>query len=466
LDGTLLRTDSLWEMGLLLCRRSPAAVFSALGHLVFRGRAALKVWLGNRLAPDVSSWPIASEVLDLVARARQDGRAVVLVTGAPECVALAIAHRLGEFDDVIATQEGLNLTGKRKASALIERFGRGGFDYVGDSPADLPVWTVARHAIAVDSARGVRRRARSYLPGLQFVRRGDRVSSSRALLRAMRPHQWSKNVLVLAPVMAAHAAMRPDALIPAVIALVAFCLVASGTYLANDLMDLESDRHHARKRNRPLASGDLPLAWGFVAAWTLLAAGLGLSYGLGLRVAAAMAAYSLVTLLYSLRLKQVVALDVVVLAILYTFRILVGVFATGVELSHWFLAFSMFLFTSLAFVKRASELRSATVGSTDTLPGRGYSTEDLYTVLALGGASAVTAVLVLALYATGQDVTRLYHHPERTLLLCPLLLYWLSRIWFLTMRGHMHDDPIVFALRDRVSWLAGVVAAAVVWLAS
>jgi 4-hydroxybenzoate polyprenyltransferase len=282
----------------------------------------------------------------------------------------------------------------------------------------------------------------------------------------MRPHQWSKNVLVLSPVMAAHAVMRAGALIPAVLAFVAFCLVASGTYLVNDLMDLESDRRHARKRKRPLASGELPLASGFVAATILLLAGLGLSYGLGPRVAAALGAYALATLLYSVRLKQVVALDVVVLASLYTFRILVGAFAAGVALSHWFLAFSMFLFTSLAFVKRASELRAVIAGTTETLHGRGYSAEDLQTVLALGGASASTAVLVLALYATGQDVTRLYQHPELTLLLCPLLLYWLSRMWVLTMRGRMHDDPIVFALRDRVSWLAGVLAAFVIWLAS
>jgi 4-hydroxybenzoate polyprenyltransferase len=418
------------------------------------------------VTPDIANWPIASEVLDVVARAREGGRAVVLVTGAPERVALEIAHQLGGFDDVIATREGVNLTGERKASAIVDRFGRAGFDYIGDSPTDLPVWKAARIAIAVDSNRTVRRWARSQLSGLQFIQRGDRSSAPRALLRAMRPHQWSKNVLVLSPVLAAHAVMRPSALVPALLALVAFCLVASGTYIANDLLDLESDRRHVRKRKRPLASGELPLASGFAAAWLLLVAGLGLAYGLGPRVAAAMGAYALVTLLYSVRLKQVVALDVVVLAMLYTFRILVGALAAGVALSHWFLAFSMFLFTSLAFVKRASELRGTTAGSTDTLHGRGYYGEDLYTVLALGGASAVTAVLVLALYATGQDVTRLYQHPDRTLLLCPLLLYWLSRIWFLTMRGRMHDDPIVFALRDRVSWLAGGVAAVVVWLAS
>ncbi len=465
MDGTLLRTDSLWEMALLLCRHSPGAVFGALGQLVFRGRAALKVWLGSRVTPDVSNWPIASEVLELVVRARQDGRAVVLVTAAPERVAVAIAQHLGGFDDVIATQEGLNLKGQRKASALLDRFGRAGFDYVGDAPADLPVWRAARVAIAVDANRAVRRRARSDLPGLQFIQRG-RPSAARALLRAMRPHQWSKNVLVLAPVMAAHAVLQPGASIPALIALVAFCLVASGIYIANDLLDLESDRRHARKRTRPLASGDLSLASGFVAAGLLVVAGLGLSYGLGPRVAAALGGYALLTLLYSLRLKQVVALDVVVLAVLYTFRILVGALAASVAISHWFLAFSIFLFTSLAFVKRASELRAVTGGTTDPLHGRGYSGEDLQTVLALGGASAFTAVLVLALYATSQDVARLYQHPERTLLLCPLLLYWLSRMWIITMRGRMHDDPIVFAIRDRVSWLAGVVAAVVIWLAS
>lgn len=415
---------------------------------------------------DVSTWPLSPAVVATMEAAREAGRPVGIVSGAPLIVVERVAERLGGLSFVMGTDRECDLTGERKAAALVVRFGTGGFDYVGDAPADIPVWKAARHGLAVRPSGRLLRRTRALGRAPKVIERSAPWDTWRALLRAMRPHQWAKNVLVLAPVVAAHAIFQAAAVTAALGALVAFCLIASGTYLINDLLDLESDRRHSRKRNRPLASGRLPLPWGMAAAVSLLAAGAGAAAALSSPAALSLLLYVVVSLLYSLRLKRVAALDVMVLAALYTMRILVGSFAAGIPLSHWFLAFSVFLFCSLAFVKRAAELRGMTEGAGGTIHGRGYGTEDLNAVLALGAASGFTAVLVLALYATSQEVARLYRYPTTPLLLCPLLMYWMSRMWLITLRGQMHDDPIAFSLRDRASWLVGAIAAVLLVLAS
>jgi 4-hydroxybenzoate polyprenyltransferase len=454
-------------MALLLVRRAPLKLLVIPIMLLFRGRASLKLWLAAHVKPDVANWPLSPAVCKLMETAKAEGRAVVLVSGAPQSILDNVARVLDVADALGTVGEENNLTGEAKAAELVERFGAGGFDYVGNDSADMAIWRVSRRALAMRPSRRLLRRAIEAVPGLQVLEERRPLAQARALVRAMRPHQWSKNILVLAPVVAAHSLLQPMASAPAFVAFIAFCLVASGTYVTNDLLDLEADRRHPRKRNRPLASGDLSVPWGFVASAGLLTVGLAIAATLSPRASLCLGLYALVSLLYSVRLKRVATLDVIVLAGLYTLRILVGAVAANVGLSSWFLAFSMFLFTSLAFVKRAAELRGAPDASPTTrVTGRGYQTEDLQTVLALGAASAFTSVLVLALYASSAEVVRLYHHPTLTLLLCPLLMYWLSRVWLVTMRGRMVDDPIVFSLRDRVSWFTGALAAVVLWAAS
>jgi 4-hydroxybenzoate polyprenyltransferase/phosphoserine phosphatase len=468
LDGTLLRTDSLWEMSLLLMRRAPLKLLTAPIVLLFRGRASLKLWLAAHVTPDVGNWPLSPVVRNLIETAKAEGRRVVLVSGAPQSIVDSVARVVQVTDGNIGTLGGdKNLTGEAKAAVLVERFGAGGFDYVGNGYADMPCWRVSHRALAMHPRRRLFRQAIKTVPELQVLEEHRPLAQAQALVRAMRPHQWSKNVLVLAPVVAAHSILQLTASAPAFLAAIAFCLVASGIYLTNDLFDLEADRRHPRKRNRPLASGDLSIPWGLAASAGLLTVGLLIAANLNRLAGLSLGLYAIVSLLYSARLKRAASLDVIVLAGLYTIRILLGAVAANVALSSWFLAFSMFLFTSLAFVKRAAELRGALDASrTHGVAGRGYQTEDLQTVLALGAAAAFTSVLVLALYASSAEVVRLYHHPTLTLLLCPLLMYWLSRVWVLTMRGQMVDDPIVFALRDRISWLTAALAGVVLLVAS
>jgi len=291
-------------------------------------------------------------------------------------------------------------------------------------------------------------------------------STALALLRALRPHQWVKNLIVFVPLLTSHRLGETALLLNALWAFVAFSLCASGVYVLNDLMDLEADRSHATKRLRPLASGDLPLPAGLVLAPLLLAAGLGLAALLSLNFLGVLAVYFVLTTAYSCRLKQVALLDVFVLAAIYTLRLVAGHEATGVAYSTWLLMFSIFIFLSLALVKRFQEVQAWREASAANSAGRGYTANDRELIASLGIGSGCLAVLVLALYVNSQEVSKLYQHPMLLLLVCPLLLYWISRVWMIAHRGQMHEDPVVFALKDCVSYLVGALTLAVLWLAT
>jgi 4-hydroxybenzoate polyprenyltransferase len=365
---------------------------------------------------------------------------------------------------VLASDGRHNLRGKAKGARLAERFGKGGFDYAGNSSVDLPVWERGRRAIVVNAPTSLAARAAKRAPVESVF--PLRESVLRAFWRALRPYQWVKNLIVLVPAITSHRLTEPGVALNAGIALAAFCLCASGVYLLNDLLDVEADRHHASKRQRPFARGDLPLPAGLAAFPVLLLA----SFFIGLRLPwgflAALGAYVLLTTSYSLRLKQAPLLDVFCLAGLYTVRLVAGHEATGIPYSFWLLVFSMFLFLGLALVKRGVELETARQQSQNDIKGRGYAAADLPLVTILGCCSAFLAVLVLALYVNSQEVRILYRHPNLLLLICPLLLYWMSRLWLLAARGRMHDDPVVFALRDPVSYAVGALTLVVIWLAT
>jgi 4-hydroxybenzoate polyprenyltransferase len=279
--------------------------------------------------------------------------------------------------------------------------------------------------------------------------------------RWLRVHQWAKNVLLLVPLIGAHRWTDPAKLFQAAIAFVAFCLCASSVYLLNDLMDLESDRRHHRKQHRPMAAGRISLVWGLVGAPLLLLAGAGAAWTLGPGFAATMAAYYALTLLYSLRLKQVAILDVVTLASLYAIRVIAGGMATALVVTDWLLVFSMFLFVSLAFAKRFTELQWARGERQDNLSGRGYRTSDADLISSMGVGSGYLSVLVLAFYVTSHEVTQLYHRPAALWLACPVLLYWISRVWLLAHRRSLHDDPVIFALKDGQSWIICLIILAI-----
>lgn len=443
LDGTLVRTDMLHETLLLLAKGAPRTLASLPGWLM-RGKAGFKHEVAQRVTVDPASLPYRLEILDLIAEARAQGRRVVLATAAPTQVATAIAAHLGSFDEVLCSDEDHNLSADAKAALLVERFGACGFDYVGNDHADLPVFAQARRAYLVSSHGGLRRAVRGH-DAARFL--DNPAGGVRAWVKALRLHQWLKNLLVFVPLAAAHAVMDASLLIAAMLAFLAFSLCASSVYILNDLLDLPSDRAHWRKRNRPFASGALPVKAGVVAAPLLLAAALALVWFLPVRFLGVLAAYYALTTLYSFFLKKQVVVDVMLLAALYTLRIIAGSAATNIRPSFWLLTLSMFVFLGLAMVKRYSELRIALTASAP-IAGRGYRPDDLPVVLALGSASGMVSVLILAMYTQAEIVPAMYPSPEWLWLAPPLMLYWTTRLWMKAQRGEVHDDPVVFAARD------------------
>jgi 4-hydroxybenzoate polyprenyltransferase/phosphoglycolate phosphatase-like HAD superfamily hydrolase len=455
LDGTLLRSDMLHETFWAALARQWWAPLAALRALADAGKPGLKRRLAELGPVDPGRLPYNDEVLALVRRWRAQGGRTALVSAADAGLAGRVAAHLGLFDEVHGTTPGHNLKGKAKADFLAERFGAGRYVYVGDAAADLPVWAGAAEAVTVTPSARLRARVAATMAAA-----GDRpvthlpatAQAARTWLRALRPHQWAKNLLVFLPMLAAH---RLDAVTlgQSALAFVAFSLIASAIYLLNDLLDLDADRAHPRKRTRPFAAGALPLAQGGLAAPALLVAGLGCAALLGPGFLGVMLGYVVVTSAYSLSLKRRLVIDICVLAGLYTLRIFAGGAATGIPLSVWLLAFSIFLFFSLAAVKRQAELVDGAAAGRSGAHGRGYQVEDLPIVSGMAIASGYVSVLVMALYLTSPEVKSLYAAPQLLWGICLVLLYWISRVVMLTHRGRMHDDPVVFALRDPVSRL-------------
>jgi 4-hydroxybenzoate polyprenyltransferase len=463
LDGTLLRTDSLYESALLLLRAAPHRVFS-LPLWLAGGKARMKREIAQRVELDVVCLPYHDELLAWIAAERERGRRVVLATAADEKVAQAVSAHLGLFDEVIASDGAVNRSAQRKAALLVEKFGERGFDYAGNSRDDLPVWERARRAILVSAPDAVRRAAASRTEiGREFA--GPR-GGARAWIKALRLHQWLKNLLLFLPLLGAHQIFDPALLTRAIVGFFAFGFCASAVYIVNDLMDLESDRHHPRKRLRPFAAGVLSPLAGVAMAAALLVVAFAIAWWVAEAFLAWLGVYFAVTLAYTFWLKRKEIVDALSLAALYTLRIIAGGAAAGLAASFWLLAFSLFLFLSLAFVKRYSELRVMLAQGRDEAKGRGYRTDDLPLVQTLGVVAGFAAVLVLALYINGETVVMLYRRPEVMWLTVPILLYWITRVWIKAHRGLMHDDPVLFALKDRVSILSGAMFVAVMWAAA
>jgi 4-hydroxybenzoate polyprenyltransferase len=461
LDGTLVRTDTLHESLLVLLKRNPLLLVLAALWLL-KGKAAFKAEVGRRVKLDASRLPYSEPLLAYLHEEKAQGRRLVLATAADQSIAAEVAAHLGLFDEVYASDGAVNLSGARKLERLKQAHPE--FDYAGDGEVDLALWREARRALVVHGSPGLERKVRALGRGEVRVFEAPRTSL-RKWVKALRVHQWAKNVLVFVPALAAHKGLDLPLLVEAGLGFVAFCLCASSVYVLNDLLDLDSDRQHPTKRKRPFASGELPVKVGAVLAPVLLVAGFSVALVLlPLPFSALLATYYAVTLAYSLYLKQVMVLDVLVLAGLYTVRLFGGSLATGVPTSSWLFTFSMFLFLSL--VKRLSEVRRLRLSSATTTPGRGYLASDYEQLSSLGVAAGYISVLVLAFYITSKEVTVLYVHPERLWLLCPVMLYWVSRVWLLAHRGLVNEDPLVFALRDKVSYAVGVAAALVLLAAT
>jgi 4-hydroxybenzoate polyprenyltransferase len=453
LDGTLLDSDLLYESLLALLARNPLYLF-LLPLWLLGGKAALKRQIASRVSLDPRHLPYNRQVLEALSTTAQRPR--VLCTASDRLLAEPIAAHLGLFEEVLASDGQRNLSGTNKADALVQRFGERGFEYMGNGRVDLAVWARSAGAWVVNAGTGLAGAAAATAPLRAHWPAGSR---GRAWPKALRLHQWLKNLLVFLPLLMSHRFLEPVPVLHAGLAFLAFSLCASGVYLLNDLLDLDSDRQHKSKRNRPFAAGRLPLLHGLLAAPALAAAGLALSLACGPRFTAVLLMYYVVTLAYSLKIKRLVMIDVVTLAGLYTTRIIGGAVAIGSALSFWLLAFSMFIFLSLALLKRYTELHALVGSGRGQASGRGYQTEDLPLLQSLGAASGYIAVLVMALYINSPDSIALYRQPKLLWLICPVVLYWISRAWMIAHRGRMHDDPIVFAATDRVSQASVAVCA-------
>ena len=447
LDGTLIRSDLLFETFWSAFGKNWASPIIAAASMV-GGRANLKRRLADLSDVNVASLPYNDEVVSYVRRWRAQGGLTVLVTASDQSLANKIAAHLGIFDEVHGSDSKTNLKDARKAAFLRERFGDRGFAYIGDSEADIPVWQAAAKTITVNLSTPLKARVDALCGDALHLTRY--LTSAKAYFKALRPHQWLKNLLIFVPILAGHE-LTVETAAQSILAFIAFSLVASSVYVLNDLLDLSADRAHPRKRYRPIASGDIPIAHGTWLVPLLLCAGLLLSLPLGGGFILVVLAYYATTTAYSLYLKRQSVIDICVLAGLYTIRVFAGGVATGIPLSVWLLAFCIFLFFALAAIKRQAELIDCMASGEATARGRGYHVDDSPIVANMAASAGYVSVLVMALYINSPAVLTLYTQPYALWGICLVLLYWVSRIMIVTHRGQMHDDPVIYAVKDRVS---------------
>lgn len=461
LDGTLTPTDTLVESVIRLVKQFPLSLF-LLPFWLLRGPAGFKEKVGGHVRIAASSLPYRESLLGFLRSENARGRPIVLATAAHSSIAHDVSAHLGLFADVLATEKGHNLKGEAKLQAIHDKIG-GQFVYAGDNRADLPIWKAASAAILVGVSQGIAAEVRLSVPvEREFPAEPTGLAT---WLRALRVHQWLKNLLLFVPLLTGFTFLQPEKLATMAVAFLAFSLAASATYMANDMWDLENDRAHPRKCRRPFASAQLPLLDGLAVAGATLLSGFALAFWVSQGFCLMLFLYLVLTSVYSLALKEYVLADVIMLSLLYTLRIIAGAVAIGVALSSWLLAFSVFIFLSLALVKRCAELVSLGQRGTDAARGRDYSVNDLVVLWPLGVGSALAAVVVFGLFISAPETQGRYGTPNLLWLVAIPLIYWLARLWIKTARGEMHDDPVVYAIKDHgsritvLSMVFGVLAA-------
>jgi 4-hydroxybenzoate polyprenyltransferase/phosphoserine phosphatase len=461
LDGTLIRGNVLWECVLILLKTRPFTLL-LVPFWLMSGRAALKRQLAIRTALNPAQLPYRQQVLDLLREERAAGRHIALVTAADQKLAEGIASYLGLFDEAHGSDGQENLKGAKKAVFLAKRFAETGFEYMGDSSADVEVWRNARAAYVIGTEARAAQAAEVTTVKVTILEPQPSLRKSLGIwINALRGHHWAKNLLLFLPLALSHN-LAVEPLLRTLAGFALYGLCASGLYILNDFLDLHSDREHPWKKERPFAAGDISIPEGLAASAVLLSVSLGLSFVLDVQFGLVLFGYAAFTMLYSLYLKKIALLDVFVLSSFYSFRILAGALISGTPLSQWFLAFSMFLFFSLAMAKRYSELLHASSLVNAGNSGRDYRTGDRELLLSLGIGSSFSAVVILSLYVHSPDVGLLYSSPEFLFMLCPIVLYWLSRTWLMAHRGELKEDPVTLAIRDPVSYGVALTMAIVI----
>ena len=447
LDGTLTPADTLVESVLQLIKKSPLNLLR-LPLWLLKGKAAFKEAVAARSNIAAEHLPYFEPLLAYLRGEKENGRRIILATAAHKNIAQGVSTYLGLFDDVIATDGVRNLKGRVKLEAIQERIG-GEFVYAGDSQADIPIWKAAKGAVLVRVLSGVTETVRRAVPiEREFPRENIGVA---IWLHALRVHQWLKNLLLFVPLLTAFSFMEVGKLSTMAVAFLAFSFAASATYIVNDLWDLNNDRAHPRKRLRPFASAKIPILQGIMVAWgaLVLACFLALTVSQGFFLMLLL--YLVLTSAYSWVLKEYVLIDVVILSLLYTLRIIAGSVASGIATSSWLLAFSGFIFLSLSLVKRCSELVSLNQFGKEATRGRDYRFTDLVVLWPLGVGSALSAVVVFGLFIDAPETQARYATPRLLWFVAIGLIYWLARIWIKASRGEMHDDPLIYAITDHGS---------------
>jgi len=447
LDGTLTPTDTLVESVIHLVKSSPLSAIK-IPYWLLKGRAEFKEAVAHhsRFAPH--NLPFRGALIAYLHEEKAKGRKIVLATAAHHSIADRVAEELGLFDEVLATGNGLNLKGKNKLELIQAKFGPD-FVYAGDSSADIPIWESSKAAILVGVSADVGNSVRNKVP---IEREFTNEKAGLAVwLRALRVHQWMKNLLLFVPLLTAFSFFDLGTFLMLLVAFFAFSFAASATYMVNDLWDLENDRAHPRKKSRPFASARLPILKGVSVAALLLAFALAMAFAVSLKFFLMLVLYLVLTSAYSWVLKAYVLIDVLMLSLLYTLRIVAGSVAIGVVTSSWLLAFSVFIFLSLALVKRCSELVVLEQSGRAATRGRDYRVKDLAVLWPLGVGSALSAVVVFGLFIDAPETHARYATPELLWLVAFCLIYWIARLWIKTSRGEMHDDPVVYAIKNRGS---------------
>lgn len=463
LDGTLIQTDSLWESCLRLISQQPLMLLLLLLWL-FLGKAGFKQKVSQHVKLSPDSLPFNTSLLKYLTQQRLHNRHLVLVTAANKKIAEAIASHLNIFDEILASDETHNLSGKNKAKVLIDKFGEKGFVYAGNADVDLNVWQHAAAAIIVNSSEALTNKAKK-ITRIEEIFPTEEKISFKIILKAMRIHQLAKNILIFTALILSHNWFDIDALQSVVFAFFSFCFAASSVYLINDLIDLEADRKHQTKKHRPLAAGTLPIQWAIMIIPVLLIFSFLFASQINTNFVSILIIYLVLTTAYSLFLKPLALLDVITLTSLYTIRIAAGAIAINVPLSYWLLSFSMFIFLSLALIKRFSELKNLIhQGETSSL-SRGYHVDDLPAVSLFGICSAYISVLVLVLYTHDLQAGTLYTQPDWLWFVAVAVLYWITRMWLLAFRGQMNEDPVLFAIRDRSSYFVALFVTVSLYLA-
>lgn len=462
LDGTLIRTDSLHEIVLKTLKNKPLKAF-ILPFWILSGKASFKARLMEEENLNVALLPYNKAVLAYVESERKK-RKVYLCTGANEKLANEVAKHLDCFDGVIASSSEANVTGRNKAERLNKQFGKGKFAYIGNASVDYNVWDDAGEvSVTSSSARFIRSVETRYNNVRSFTLPKTNLIT---WIKAVRLHQWVKNSLLFVPLLIDHKIANLSMVLAATIGFISFSTMASATYIINDLLDLEADRAHPKKSKRPFAAGTIPVSKGLFSAIFLFAISLGLMLFVPPEFSVVAAIYLISTLLYTFHLKAMVILDACLLAGLFTIRVVAGGVLIDANWSFWLMAFSMFLFVSLAFTKRAAELYQQIQRDVKRTAGRAYRIDDYPLIVSMGVSSGFISVLVVALYVNSDDVVRMYQKPEALWLVCPLLLYWIGRIWLKTVRGEMNEDPIVFAIKDRISHITAILSIIAVAIAA